>query len=219
MLHEKLIAIQNELKAPKTQFNKFGGYYYRSCDDILESVKPILEKFKATIVVSDKIELIGDRYYVVAEAKMLDTEDENQNPIIAYGYAREDEEKKGMDKAQITGSCSSYARKYALNGLLLIDDSKDADTDEFTETQKNAASNTSKNASNSNSKPATSKTSNDMPKPDANGNWICESCGKPVTADGRGETKQLPKQIVEYAWKTRHKCLCYQCLSASVKNA
>ena len=129
-IYEKLMNIQKELKAPKGQYNSFGKYKYRSCEDILESVKPLLEKYKVTIILTDKLEQIGERYYIRAKAILIDTESDNS--IENTAYAREEETKKGMDGSQITGTSSSYARKYALNGLLLIDDTKDADTDEFT---------------------------------------------------------------------------------------
>lgn len=128
-IYEKLMNIQKELKAPKSQYNSFGKYKYRSCEDILESVKPLLEKYKVTIILTDKLEQIGERYYIRAKAILIDTE--SNNSIENTAYAREEETKKGMDGSQITGTSSSYARKYALNGLLLIDDTKDADTDEF----------------------------------------------------------------------------------------
>ena len=129
-IYEKLMNIQKELKAPKSQYNSFGKYKYRSCEDILESVKPLLEKYKVTIILTDKLEQIGERYYIRAMAILFDTESDNS--IENTAYAREEETKKGMDGSQITGTSGSYARKYALNGLLLIDDTKDADTDEFT---------------------------------------------------------------------------------------
>lgn len=116
--------IQNELKAPKGQLNKFGGYKYRSCEDILEALKPVLAKHKAAVLLSDEIVLIGTRWYVKATAT-LKTEQES---IAVTAFAREEETRKGMDSSQITGSASSYARKYALNGLFGIDDTKDADT-------------------------------------------------------------------------------------------
>ena len=130
-IYEKLSNIQNELKAPKGQFNKFGGYKYRSCEDILEAVKPICKKYGAVLVIADKLENIGDRYYIKAMVDLIDVEEENAS-ICNTAYAREEESKKGMDGSQITGTASSYARKYALNGLFNIDDTKDADTDEFT---------------------------------------------------------------------------------------
>lgn len=121
---EILNKIQCELKAPKTQVNKFGGYHYRSCEDILEAVKPLLEKYEAVLNISDEIVLIGTRYYIKATAT-LRVKDAS---ISTNAYARECESKKGMDEAQLTGATSSYARKYALNGLFAIDDEKDADT-------------------------------------------------------------------------------------------
>ena len=124
-IYKKLLNIQCELKSPKSQFNAFGKYNYRSCEDILESLKPLLNKYKLTVILSDEIVLIGDRYYLKATAKIVDIEDGLS--IENYSYAREDETKKGQDLAQVTGSVSSYARKYALNGLFAIDDTKDSD--------------------------------------------------------------------------------------------
>ena len=116
--------IQSELKANKGQFNKFGGYAYRSCEDILEAAKPVLVQYGASIVLSDEIVLIGDRYYVKATAT-LKTADESESTTA---FAREAVARKGMGESQITGSASSYARKYALSGLFALDDTKDADT-------------------------------------------------------------------------------------------
>lgn len=133
MIQEKLNIIQKELKAPKNQRNSFGNYNYRSCEDILEAVKPLLSENKCILIMYDEIVNMGDRYYVKATAEFYDIEDKNVIKVSAF--ARESEEKKGMDSAQITGATSSYARKYALNGLFLIDDTKDADTDEYTKTK------------------------------------------------------------------------------------
>ena len=130
-IYEKLSNIQNELKCNKGQYNSFGGYKYRSCEDILEAVKPICKKYNTVLVLSDDLELRGERYYVKAVAQLFDLEKEDVG-IMNTAYAREEESKKGMDGSQITGTASSYARKYALNGLFNIDDTKDADTDEFT---------------------------------------------------------------------------------------
>ena len=127
----RVLALQSELKAPKGQTNKFGGYKYRSCEDILEAVKPLLKKYGLVLTVGDDLMNIGDRYYICATATLRDTDSEAA--IKNSAYAREAFEKKGMDEAQITGTASSYARKYALNGLFCIDDTKDADTDEYTE--------------------------------------------------------------------------------------
>lgn len=126
-IREKLLNIQKELVAPKSQYNNFGKYNYRNCEDILEAVKPLLDKNKCTLVIKDELVLIGDRYYVKAIAKLADIEDA-EGVIEATAYAREEENKKGMDGSQVTGASSSYARKYALNGLFCIDDTKDSDT-------------------------------------------------------------------------------------------
>lgn len=165
---EKLLNIQQELKAPKGQYNSFGKYKYRSCEDILESVKPLLKKYKCIITLTDELVVLGDntaihytenyydkdlkkenvrnvvangqRYYIKATVTIYDTD--SKDSISNIAYAREEEYKKGMDGSQITGTASSYARKYALNGLFAIDDTKDADTDEYTK-QTKAASKTS----------------------------------------------------------------------------
>ena len=125
-IYEKLSAIQQELIAPKNQFNKFGNYSYRSCEDILEGLKPCLKKVNAAVKISDEIIQIGDRYYIKATANLIDCE--SGESISNTALAREEDSKKGMDSSQLTGSTSSYARKYALNGLFCIDDVKDADS-------------------------------------------------------------------------------------------
>lgn len=122
----KLVKIQAELKAPKNQVNAFGKYKYRSAEDIIEAVKPILFKYDTALLISDEIVQVADRIYVKATAMLID-ETNQEIPVKVSGWAREEEIKKGMDAAQITGSASSYARKYALNGLFAIDDTKDAD--------------------------------------------------------------------------------------------
>lgn len=136
-VYEKLATVQKELKAPKGQYNSFGKYKYRSCEDILEAAKPILSTVKCVVVLQDSILNIGDRFYVKATATFIDAETGEETFNTAF--AREDADKKGMDGSQITGTASSYARKYALNGLFLIDDTKDADTDAYHE-QKNRKS-------------------------------------------------------------------------------
>ena len=122
----KLLNVQSELKAPKSQYNSFGKYKYRSCEDILEALKPILNKNKATVIISDDILFVEGRHYIKATVKFIDTE--NGEMVENSALAREDEVKKGMDSSQITGSVSSYARKYALNGMFAIDDTKDSDS-------------------------------------------------------------------------------------------
>lgn len=125
-IYEKLGIIQSRLKAPKGQYNSFGKYKYRSCEDILEAVKPLLSETKTVLSVTDRMEVVGDRIYVRAEAHLNDCEDSGE--IATVAYAREEESKKGMDSSQVTGAASSYARKYALNGLFCIDDNKDSDS-------------------------------------------------------------------------------------------
>lgn len=138
-LKEKLINIQQELKAPKNLYNDFGKFSYRSCEDILEAVKPLLQKYKVVMTLSDEVVAVGDRIYVRAAATITDAEGDEHFTNTAW--AREALDKKGMDDSQITGTASSYARKYALNGLFLIDDAKDSDVtniageEKITETQ------------------------------------------------------------------------------------
>lgn len=135
-----LLEIQVELKAPKSQYNKFGGYKYRSTEDILQAVKPLLKKYGDSLDLSDEPVLIGDWHYIKATAAF---KDKDGNNTVVTGYAREAANKKGMDDSQITGTASSYARKYALNGLFLIDDTKDADTDEYHQQQQSRPHRTS----------------------------------------------------------------------------
>lgn len=125
-IQEKLMNIQYELKCNKSQYNSFGRYAYRSSEDILEAVKPLLYKYKATLVINDDIVLIGDRFYVKATSKITDIE--TGECVESTAFAREDENQKGMSSAQVTGSVSSYARKYSMNALFAIDDNKDADS-------------------------------------------------------------------------------------------
>ena len=124
-IYKKLMNIQTKLKAPKSQRNNFGNYNYRSCEDILEAVKPLLDEFKVALTIKDEIVLIGERYYIKATATLIDIDTGDTTETSAYD--RESAEKRGMDASQVTGATSSYARKYALNGLFAIDDNKDAD--------------------------------------------------------------------------------------------
>lgn len=135
-LYEKLSNVQNALKAPKSQFNKFGNYNYRNCEDIVEAAKPLLKANGLTLTMHDEIVMIGNRYYVKATARITEIEEKelpdvgvmHNHSVSVTAYAREEESKKGMDGSQVTGASSSYARKYALNGLFCIDDTKDSDT-------------------------------------------------------------------------------------------
>lgn len=132
-IYEKLAAVQQELKAPKDKKNTFAGYAYRSAEGILEAVKPVLAKYKATILLDDDVVEKDGRFYIDARAVFIDIEHDwdDRRTLETHGFAREAQSKKGLDESQVTGTASSYARKYALNGLLLIDDTKDADTDEY----------------------------------------------------------------------------------------
>lgn len=125
-VYEKLANVQSALKAPKGQYNSFGKYKYRSCEDIVESVKPLLKQNGLLLTLSDEIVLIGDRFYVKATAEVIDTKE--GSVISVSAFAREEESKKDMDGSQVTGASSSYARKYALNGMFAIDDTKDSDS-------------------------------------------------------------------------------------------
>lgn len=140
-VYEKLLAVQNELKAPKNQYNDFGKYNYRNAEDILEAVKPLCAKQKAVVYVTDDLVQIGERYYVQATATFVDVEKTDALKVTAF--AREEESKKGMDGSQVTGASSSYARKYALNGLFAIDDTKDSDATNVGNTPVNAKKSTS----------------------------------------------------------------------------
>ena len=125
-IYTKLMNVQNELKVPKNNTNTFGNYKFRNAEDILEALKPLLKKHNVTVIITDDVVMVGDRYYIKATVKFIDTE--TGEMIETSALAREEETKKGFDASQITGSTSSYARKYALNGLFAIDDTKDSDT-------------------------------------------------------------------------------------------
>lgn len=133
-IYDKLQKIQTEIKAPKNLYNKFGNYAYRNAEGILEALKPYLAKYSCAVIIEDDIIQMGDRFYVKATVKFVDCD--SQTTITNSALARESLDKKGMDSSQVTGATSSYARKYALNGMFLLDDTKDADTDEYHETTK-----------------------------------------------------------------------------------
>lgn len=129
--NDRVIALQNELKAPKSRFNSFANYAYRSCEDILEAVKPLTAKWGLLLNISDEIVQVGERYYVKATAKLIDAIGKEGYYIQSHAYAREGDPKKGLESSQQSGLTSSYSRKYCLSALLLLDDTKDADTDEY----------------------------------------------------------------------------------------
>ena len=185
-VYEKLQKVQDGLKVPKSQFNKFGNYNYRNCEDILEAFKPIGEKHKATIIISDHLEQIGDRYYIKAIVTFVDIETSEQIAVTAY--AREEENKKGMDSSQVTGATSSYARKYALNGLFCIDDTKDADSMNNSQKQENKSTELQ---------------------------YKCEKCGKPFTEFDYKGKRYTAKQGYEIAKKNNNGiALCNACKKA-----
>lgn len=187
---EKLSAVQNELKVSKSRHNNFGNYDYRNCEDILEAAKPVCARHNTVLFVKDEIERIGDRYYVRAIATFIDCESTEQ--IVGQAFAREDETKKGMDGSQITGTASSYARKYALNGLLDIDDTKDADTDEFAKQQQK-----------------TSRTKKEDDKP-----IICECCNFEIPPVAMYGNKQwTARQMANYTMDNYGMILCQNCAS------
>lgn len=199
-IYEKLAAIQLELKAPKAQYNSFGKYNYRSCEDILEAVKPLCDKYKMLLILRDEITERAGRFYVDAKATLIDLEDDKGGFLCGEASAREPDSKSGMDASQITGTASSYARKYALNGLFCIDDTKDADTDEY-------ARKTGKNAPKS--KPAPAKEAKPAPPPAI---VKCKDCGKAITdvvwADG---SKTSAKKLVNSTIQRYGVPLCGDC--------
>lgn len=170
----KLVQIQRELKAPKGQYNSFGKYHYRSCEDITEAAKPICAKYNTALTLEDDLVHIGERYYVKATARLTDAE--TKESIFTNAFAREEESKKGTDAAQLTGATSSYARKYALSGLFALDDTKDSDFTNTGDGEKKQSLG-SQIASIGESSP-----------------YVCAECGKPFTAftdkNGRSYTAQ-----------------------------
>ena len=196
MTTEKLIAIQQALKAPKGQYNSFGGYNYRSCEDILEAVKPILAKEKVALTISDEIVEVGGRIYVKATATLHDPSDAN---IIARtsAYAREEESKKGMDAAQLTGATSSYARKYALNGLFAIDDNKDAD-----------ATNTHGKAEPKKEYPSEPKAPKTAPETPRTANFFDEEDDGPFCSDCGA---RISDKVKAFSVKKYGRALCMDC--------
>ena len=190
-IYEKLLAIQEELSVPKNQHNGFGNYNYRSCEDILEKVKPLCKKNHVVLKLYDELECIGDRYYVKAVAELINYEADGIERIFTTAYAREEESKKGMDGSQVTGASSSYARKYALNGLFCIDDVKDSD---FTNTGEKTASKPPVKA------PAPAST-NIRPAPQkAPAEGICVACGATVN-----------DKVRDYSVKKFGQCFCMDC--------
>lgn len=198
-IYGKLMMIQQELKAPKGQYNIFAKYNYRSCEDILEAAKPLCIKNNATLLLNDAVQEVSGRFYVVATATLVDTE--SGDSVSANAYAREPQDKKGMDDSQITGMASSYARKYALNGLFCIDDTKDADTDEVNR-QEDAPKKREKKQESKQEAPV-----------------LCEFCGLPIKAVKCGDRVYPTNEIVENAVKKYGKRLCWGCMRAENNHA
>lgn len=196
-IHEKLLSIQNELKVPKTQYNSFGKYNYRSCEGILEAVKPLCKAQGLCLTLSDEIIGIDNRFYIKATAQVTDIKTGETLNVTAN--AREPENKKGMDESQITGTASSYARKYALNGLFDIDDAKDADTDEYC------------NQTQPHNNKATSKNKSTNVIPESAPEIICPKCGKSILATMVKGKKRTPQEIIN----TLH--MCPECYKAGHK--
>lgn len=186
-LVKKLSQIQLNLKAPKGQYNKFGNYNYRSCEDILEAVKPLLKENGLILLIKDEIINLGDRYYIKATATIYD---EEGHTLSTEALAREAQTKKGMDEAQITGSASSYARKYALNGLFAIDDNKDADTQDNRTTNQNKARNTAY------------QNQRQAQKPQADNNLITSSQLSRLYALAKGESAMAKAVIDSFGYKS-----------------
>lgn len=214
-INEKLLSIQQELKAPKNQYNKYGDFNYRNCEDILEAVKPLCEKNKTVLTISDKIVPINSRFYVEATARLTDLEDPAAF-IEVQSYAREEESKKGMDGSQVTGAASSYARKYALNGMFCIDDEKDADFDRGS-VNNNSKGNDASKAKNSsqtrNNAPAKHAEKPQLPPTDKDGYWHCADCNEIIkNATMKDGNKILPNELVVLSTKKYGRCLCADCM-------
>lgn len=199
-IYEALAAVQAELKAPKGQTNTFGGYKYRSCEDILEAVKPILKEKGLAMQLFDEPVMVGDWHYIKATALITDFTGQQ---VSCSAYAREPEQKTKMDAAQVTGTSSSYARKYALNGLFCIDDTKDPDTDEY-----------QRQNSDTPRRPAAKQpTRKSAPPPPP----VCACCGKPVEAvEYKGRTV-TPAETAASTQKKFGRVLCWTCAKKQPK--
>lgn len=184
-IYEKLSSIQAELKVPKDQHNSFGNYNYRSCEDILEKVKPICKAHKTVLILSDDLANIGERYYIKAKAELIDLE--TGDFVDTFAFAREEQEKKGMDGSQVTGASSSYARKYALNAMFCIDDVKDSD---FT--------NQGAKAEPPKRKQWPDSVVEGQPRPDVP--LICVDCGA-----------EVPEKVRNYSLSKWGKVYCFNC--------
>lgn len=195
-IYEKLANVQQALKAPKDQRNNFGNYNYRSCEGILEAVKPLLAKNELALTLTDEMVEVGGRIYVKATATVFNAgKDMGEATVSAEGYAREEENKKGMDSSQITGAASSYARKYALNGLFCIDDNKDSD------------------ATNTHGKNDPENTKKDPIRNDGGSEYyICAECGNPNHAFSKKDGSIMsPREMLALSMRDLGKPLCKDC--------
>lgn len=192
-VYEKLLEVQTRLVVGKTKYNDFANFNYRSADDILEAIKPIISEVKASVILTDSIEEYGGLRYIKATAKFIDTK--TGESIETYGYAREITDKKKMDDAQMTGSTSSYARKYALNGLLILDDNKDPDSMEHEETKNTA----------------TQKTTNTSPQKGtsakSNGGKISDAQRKRMYAIAKGNNDVAKTVLAKYGYESSNDVL------------
>lgn len=203
---EKLCIIQAELRAPKSKTNDFGKYKYRSCEDILEAVKPHLKKTGCVLTITDDLVEMAGRVYIKATASITD----GAGVITTQAFAREPEDKKGSDQAQVTGASSSYARKYALSGLLCIDDNKDPDTNEWQEEKNAKANNKPKKAD-----PHEEYWNNTppMPEPPEPAVPTCTDCGRPITAHGKWKVETIANWSQEKLGSVK----CWDCISKYAK--
>jgi len=192
--YKRVVKAQTEIKAPKNQRNNFGNYNYRSCEDILEAAKPVCAANGLLLTITDNVVLIGERYYVKATAVLHDTESDSF--VDNTAFAREAADKKGQDDSQITGTASSYARKYALNGLFCIDDTKDADTDEYAKQSKR-------------------ETIEDVKAKFDAAKLTCDKCNKVILGyKGRGGKDVTPEQHIAATQKQFGMTLCLDCAKA-----
>lgn len=204
---KRVLAVQTALKAPKNQRNTYGGYNYRSCEDILEAVKPICKAQNVLLTLTDDLCMVGDRYYIKATATLRDTD--STETIAVTAYAREAESKKGMDDSQVSGTASSYARKYALNGLLCVDDTKDADTDEYAKQVKNDPVQAKKE------EPAPKKT-----EPPNVQKFTCAECGKDLKPYISTDGKEIGvRHHAAGSEKRFGKVLCLDCIAKMYPDA
>lgn len=210
-LYEKLCSIQVELNAPKSKTNTFGKYNYRSAEDILEAVKPHLKKNGVVLTITDDLVEMAGRVYIKATAKLSD----GIAVIETQAFAREPEDKKGSDQAQVTGASSSYARKYALSGLFCIDDNKDPDTNEWRE-EKNAKAQKNQQGPKDTHEQYWNEQQSviEPPPPPARSIPTCTDCGRPITAHGKWKVETIAKWSQDKLGSVK----CWDCISKYAKN-